>query len=106
MKRLVSLIFAIAVVYAAISSNLTHADVAKTSAEVPAGKAHAMIDLGSASGVKSVKGEWRYSDTKIVEADFRGALAHDVGGLLAAAGFRVLARIVEGDIAAYFDHAS
>ena len=32
----------------------------------------AMINLGSVEGVKAVKGEWRYSDTKIVEADFRG----------------------------------
>src|SRR6185369_16408696 len=32
----------------------------------------AMIDLGSVDGVKAIKGEWRYSDTKIVEADFRG----------------------------------
>src|ERR1041384_3304779 len=34
--------------------------------------AGATIDLGSVDGVKTVKGEWRYSDTKIVEADFRG----------------------------------
>jgi gluconolactonase len=40
--------------------------------DVPAGKPDAMIDLGSVDGVRAVKGEWRYSDTKIVEADFRG----------------------------------
>jgi gluconolactonase len=34
-------------------------------------KPEAMIDLGSIDGVRAVKGEWRYSDTKIVEADFR-----------------------------------
>ena len=45
---------------------------AKTSANIPEGKPNAMIDLASADGVKTVKGEWRYSDTKIVEADFRG----------------------------------
>jgi gluconolactonase len=45
---------------------------AETSAGIPAGKPDATIDLGSAIGVKTVKGEWRYSDTKIVEADFRG----------------------------------
>ncbi|HEX7330449.1 MAG TPA: SMP-30/gluconolactonase/LRE family protein [Pyrinomonadaceae bacterium] len=39
---------------------------------VPAGKPAATIDLGSVDGVKTVKGEWRYSDTKIVETDFRG----------------------------------
>ena len=32
----------------------------------------AMIDLASVEGVNAVKGQWRYSDTKIIEADFRG----------------------------------
>ncbi|HEY0729898.1 MAG TPA: SMP-30/gluconolactonase/LRE family protein, partial [Pyrinomonadaceae bacterium] len=31
-----------------------------------------VIDLGSVDGLRSVKGEWRYSDTKIVETSFRG----------------------------------
>jgi len=44
----------------------------KTSADVPAGKPEATIDLATADGVGLVKGEWRYSDTKIIEADFRG----------------------------------
>src|SRR5215510_11583787 len=71
--RLVCLILLLAAAYAAVSSNLTYASApAKTSADVPAGKPDAMIDLGSVEGVKSVKGDWRYSDTKIVEADFRG----------------------------------
>src|SRR5689334_13257921 len=65
--RVVCLILLIA---AGVSFNLTHA--AKTSADVPTGKADAMIDLGSVEGVNAVKGQWRYSDTKIVEADFRG----------------------------------
>ena len=67
--RLVSLILLLAAVYVGVAANVTPA---KTSAEVPAGKPDAMIDLGSVDGVKTVKGEWRYSDTKIVEADFRG----------------------------------
>ena len=46
---------------------------AKTSAEVPTGKPEAMIDLATVDGVRAVKGEWRYSDTKIVEVDFVGA---------------------------------
>jgi len=45
---------------------------AKTSADVPGGKPEASIDLATRDGVHSVKGEWRYSDTKIVEVDFRG----------------------------------
>jgi gluconolactonase len=43
----------------------------KVSAEVPTGKRDAMIDLGTVEGVQTVRGEWRYSDTRIVEADFR-----------------------------------
>ena len=31
-----------------------------------------VIDLGSVDGLRAVKGEWRYSDTKIVETSFRG----------------------------------
>src|SRR5712691_9702754 len=45
---------------------------AKTSADIPSGKPNATIDLATTDGVSAVKGEWRYSDTKIVEADFRG----------------------------------
>src|SRR6266849_1611707 len=44
----------------------------KTSADIPSGKPTATIDLATVDGVSAVKGEWRYSDTKIVEADFRG----------------------------------
>ncbi len=45
---------------------------AKTSADVPSGKPDATIDLATTGGASLVKAEWRYSDTKIVEADFRG----------------------------------
>ncbi|MCI0369899.1 MAG: SMP-30/gluconolactonase/LRE family protein [candidate division NC10 bacterium] len=40
--------------------------------EAPAGKPEATINLASEEGVRLVKGEWRYSDTKIIEVDFRG----------------------------------
>jgi gluconolactonase len=36
-------------------------------------KPEAVIDLGKTEGVQLVKGEWRYSDTKIIEVDFRAA---------------------------------
>jgi gluconolactonase len=42
-----------------------------TNTDAPTGKPEATIDLATSEGVKSVKGEWRYSDTKIVEVDFR-----------------------------------
>ncbi|HET9788886.1 MAG TPA: SMP-30/gluconolactonase/LRE family protein, partial [Pyrinomonadaceae bacterium] len=71
--RVATLIILLASVYAAVSSNMGHAAApARTTAEIPTGKPDAMIDLGSIDGVKAVKGEWRYSDTKIIEADFRG----------------------------------
>ncbi|HSQ24883.1 MAG TPA: SMP-30/gluconolactonase/LRE family protein [Pyrinomonadaceae bacterium] len=49
------------------------AQPAKTAADVPTGKPEAMIDLATADGLRAIKGEWRYSDTKIVEVEFVGA---------------------------------
>jgi len=43
-----------------------------TAQDAPAGKPLASIDLASAEGARMVKGEWRYSDTRIIEVDFRG----------------------------------
>ncbi len=37
----------------------------------PFGTPDAVIDLATGEGVALVKGQWRYSDTKIVEIDFR-----------------------------------
>src|ERR1043166_3126696 len=71
--KLACLLFLLTPVYASVVSNLTHASApAKTSADVPTGKPAATIDLGSIEGVNTVNGQWRYSDTKIVETDFRG----------------------------------
>jgi gluconolactonase len=56
---------------ASVSSQATLTPL-KTSAEIPSGKPNATIDLATPDGLSAVKGEWRYSDTKIVEADFRG----------------------------------
>jgi gluconolactonase len=39
---------------------------------VPNGSPAATINLATDEGVRLVKGQWRYSDTKIVEVDFRG----------------------------------
>jgi gluconolactonase len=36
-------------------------------------KPEAMIDLATKDGVQLVKGDWRYSDTKIIEIDFKAA---------------------------------
>ncbi len=41
--------------------------------EVPTGQAEATIDLATLDGVQLAKGQWRYSDTKITEVDFKAA---------------------------------
>lgn len=45
---------------------------AQTSADIPAGQPQAVIDLATSDGVQMVNGQWRYSDTKIIEVDFTG----------------------------------
>src|SRR5215471_1819498 len=47
--------------------------LAETNADAPTGKPDAVIDLATKEGVDVVKGEWRYSDTKIIEVDFKAA---------------------------------
>lgn len=44
---------------------------AQRAAEVPTGDPDARIDLGTREGVALVKGEWRYSDVRIIEVDFK-----------------------------------
>jgi hypothetical protein len=44
---------------------------AQTTQDTAAGQPEATIDLTTAQGVQLVKGQWRYSDVKIVEVDFR-----------------------------------
>src|SRR5712692_6596629 len=38
----------------------------------PYGRPDATVDLRTIEGVQLVKGEWRYSDVKIIEVDSRG----------------------------------
>src|SRR5262249_55987300 len=47
------------------------AKAAQNTTELPSGRPEATIDLATEQGAKLVKGEWRYSDTRIVETDFR-----------------------------------
>lgn len=51
---------------------LNQSAMAQTSADAPKGQPEATINLATAEGVKMVKGEWRYSDTQIIEIDFKG----------------------------------
>jgi len=46
---------------------------AETNADAPNGKPDALIDLATKEGVDLVKGQWRYSDTKIIQVDFKAA---------------------------------
>ncbi len=46
---------------------------AQTNADAPNGKPEATIDLATKAGVDLVKGQWRYSDTRIIEVDFKAA---------------------------------
>ena len=41
--------------------------------DVPSGKPAASVDLATIPGVKAVSGQWKYSDTRIVEAEFNSA---------------------------------
>jgi gluconolactonase len=66
------LVSLVASLYIIAPTGLSHAVMTKTSADIPARKPDVTIDLGTVDGVRAVKAEWRYSDTKIIEADFRG----------------------------------
>ena len=44
----------------------------ETNATTPTGKPEAFIDLSTTEGVQAIKGQWRYSDTRIIEVDFKG----------------------------------
>jgi gluconolactonase len=46
---------------------------AEINADAPTGKPDAVIDLATKEGVDLVKGQWRYSDTKITQVDFKAA---------------------------------
>jgi gluconolactonase len=44
---------------------------AETNADAPTANPDATIDLATKQGVDLVKGQWRYSDTKIIQVDFK-----------------------------------
>src|SRR5215470_4994008 len=64
--------FAAAVTFAVLVFLAGHA-LAETNADAPTGKPDAVIDLATQEGVDFVKGQWRYSDTKIIQVDFKAA---------------------------------
>lgn len=53
--------------------------LAQAPGDVPTDKLSATIDLATPAGVKLVKGQWRHSDTKIVEIDYQKPAADGKG---------------------------
>src|SRR5262245_2055073 len=47
--------------------------LAQPSSETPTGPAETTIDLSTKAGVDAIKGQWRFSDVKIVETEFKAA---------------------------------
>ena len=54
-----------------LQAMLPSGTAAHTVDEPPSGPPEAVIDLASADGVRLVRGQWHYSDTRIIEVDFR-----------------------------------
>lgn len=60
-------------VKAALAASLLMTPVhAQVTADVPAIRPDAIVDLATDEGVALVRGQWRYSDARIVEVDHRG----------------------------------
>ncbi|MCI0446282.1 SMP-30/gluconolactonase/LRE family protein [bacterium] len=68
MKNQISLLTIAAIISMVLSVFIAFAENPN---EISAGQAAATIDLATADGVQLVKGQWRYSDTKIIEVDFK-----------------------------------
>jgi len=59
--------------FLAVLAFLLYVTGAHAEVRVPNGRPAAVLDLATKEGVQQVQGEWRYSDTRIVEVDFRKA---------------------------------
>lgn len=59
------------VAFAITSILLATRVLAYAAQDVPTGPPDATIDLATSEGARLVEGQWRYSDTKIIEVDFR-----------------------------------
>jgi gluconolactonase len=64
--RILSLIAAMGAVLCTVSAG------AQSIMDPPFGRPDAVIDLATRNGVDLVKGQWRYSDTRIIEVESRG----------------------------------
>jgi gluconolactonase len=68
MKSLLLSFFFVVLMILGFGVITSHAQMAQ---DIPSGKPSAIIDLATKGGVREVKGEWRYSDVKIIESDFK-----------------------------------
>ena len=50
--------------------------------EVPNGNAEASINLATVEGAKLIKGNWKYSDTRIIETDFKSSACRCISSFL------------------------
>ncbi len=57
----------------ALGPGRADAQIPPAPADPPSGRPDAAVDLATLEGVGLVKGQWRYSDTRIVEVDFKAA---------------------------------
>lgn len=56
----------------ALWAALAAAQIPPAPVDPPSGTPDGVVDLSTVEGAALVKGQWRYSDTKVVETDFRG----------------------------------
>jgi gluconolactonase len=61
----------LAAAVAAALAGRAAAALAQVTGDVPAGRPDAIVDLATVEGVRLVRGQWRYHDTRIVEVDHR-----------------------------------
>jgi gluconolactonase len=70
MKAHITLLKIAAIIAISLSAFLAFA---QNGNEIPTGNPIATVDLATQDGVQLVQGSWRYSDTKIIEVDFKTA---------------------------------
>jgi gluconolactonase len=66
------LLVLVAGLYAGLSGLTARSEAPAQAASVHAGSPEAAVDLATNEGVRLVNGQWRYSDTKIIEVAFKG----------------------------------
>jgi gluconolactonase len=71
-RRIGALLSAIVLVVRFAAAAHAQTSLAPTVQDPPVGRPDAVVDLATSEGTQLVKGQWRYSDVKIVEVDAKG----------------------------------